>query len=77
VRTKDETRWMHAWIAAAGSGCRDRAGRSSDEVLDDACEVGAGVGEAVEVVLALAAWGDDSPVAQEGEVMADGGLTLA
>ena len=40
-------------------------------------QAGAGLGQAVEIVLALAAWGDDSTVPQKGQVMADGGLALA
>ena len=37
---------------------------SRDQILDDSGQPSAGVGEAVEVVLALAARGDDSAVAQ-------------
>ena len=47
------------------------------QALDDAGEVGAGVGQAVEVVLALAAGGDDPAVAEQGQVMADRRLALA
>src|SRR5262249_52789838 len=50
---------------------------SSDQVLDDAGQVGAGLGEAVEVILALAPRRDDAAVAEQGEMMADGRLTLA
>lgn len=51
--------------------------RLGDQVLDDLREVGAGVGQAVEVVLTLAAGGDDATVTEQCEVMADSGLTLA
>ena len=47
------------------------------QALDDDGEVAADVGEAVEVVLALAAGGDDPAVAEQGEVVADGRLALA
>ncbi len=45
--------------------------------LDDPGEIGAGIGQAVEVVLALATGRDDSAVPEQGQVMADGGLALA
>ena len=40
-------------------------------------QVATGVGQAVEVVLTLAAGGDDAAVSQQSQVMADGGLALA
>jgi hypothetical protein len=40
-------------------------------------QIGAGVGQAVEVILTLTAGGDDTAVPQECEVMADGRLALA
>ena len=50
---------------------------SRDQIVDHAGEIGAGLGQAVEVVLALATGGDDAAVAEQGEVVADGGLALA
>ena len=41
------------------------------------CQSGAGVGQAVEIILALAARGDDSAVPKQRQMMADGGLALA
>src|SRR3954462_2518072 len=49
-------------------------GRSTTHAFDDPGKPKAGVGEAVEVVLALAATIDDSPVPQQGHVVAHGGL---
>ena len=54
-----------------------RGFRSGDQVLDDLGQVGPGVGQAVEVVLALTARRDDPAMAEQGQVMADGGLALA
>src|SRR5271157_3207839 len=50
---------------------------SGDQVLDDSRKLGAGFGQAVEVVLALAARGNDIAVPQERQVVADGRLALA
>ena len=41
------------------------------------CQTGSGVRQAVEIILALTARGDDSAVPQERQVMADRGLALA
>src|ERR1700734_3355671 len=41
------------------------------------CQPGAGFGQAVEIILALAARGDDSAVPKQRQVVADGGLALA
>ena len=49
-------------------------GRSTTHAFDDLGKPIAGVGEAVEVVLALAATIDDSPVPQQGQVVAHGRL---
>src|SRR5690348_5707870 len=52
-------------------------GLSVDQVVDDAGQIGAGVGEAIEVVLTLAPGGDDAAVPEQRQVVADGGLALA
>src|SRR4051794_2487288 len=50
------------------------ATESVDQFLDDLRQFFARLGQAIEVVLALAARGDDTAVPQQGQVVADGGL---
>ena len=47
---------------------------TSDQLLDDFGQIRAEVGQAVEIVLALAAGDNDPAVAQQREVVTDGGL---
>src|SRR5437763_1252135 len=49
---------------------------SADQCLHDRREFLTRLGQAIEVVLPLAAWGDDAAMPEEGQVMADGGLAL-
>src|SRR3974390_1875996 len=64
----------------AGVGSKDhRAPRdwSANQVFDHPGQVSAGVGEAVEIVLALAPRCDDAAMPEQRQVMADGRLALA
>src|SRR4051794_2874422 len=54
-----------------GSGAR-----SVDQTLDDHRQSLTHLGQAIEIILALAARGDDPAMPQERQVMADRGLTL-
>ncbi len=57
---------------------QDRLNSSAGhETFDDGGEVGADLSQAVEIVLALTARGNDSTVTEQGQVMADGRLALA
>ncbi len=79
TRRTETGRAMRPPRLAGSRPARFRAGRpvSVDQAVDHAGQVGAGLGEAVEIILALAARGDDAAVAEQGEVVADGGLALA
>lgn len=59
-----------------GGPVRDLGAGSTDYALDDIREPLAGVGESVEVILALAAAVDEAPEPHEGQVVAHGGLAL-
>src|SRR4051794_40953708 len=62
------------WLVRSHPGKRIARVRSADEVLDDLRQLLARLGQAVEVVLALATRGNDAPMPQERQVMAHGRL---
>jgi hypothetical protein len=72
--------WRRADSADHGTGSVDgpvrHLGAGSTDPLDDIREPLARVGEAVEVILALAAAVDETPESQESQVVAHGGLAL-
>src|SRR4051794_6091363 len=63
-------------MALPSDRARPRSG-AGHQALDDDGEVAADIGQAVEIVLALAARGDDPAVAEQGQVVADRRLALA
>src|SRR5206468_1469939 len=60
-----------------GSGEAALSSGAGHQALDDDGEVAADIGQAVEIVLALAARGDDPAVSEQGQVVADRRLALA